>query len=95
MFFANNTIEQMYNEKKEGAVTDCYIKVSKEDLEKIDFFLKEKKITLKTKLETNKLEFSEKERFYLSLFGCVLLTLIFVSIFFGLSWFIALTITNF
>lgn len=42
MFFANNTIEQMYNEKKEGAVTDCYVKVSKKDLEKIDFFLKVK-----------------------------------------------------
>ncbi|WP_261530512.1 hypothetical protein [Campylobacter lari] len=58
-------------------------------------YLEKKKITLKVKLETNKLEFSEKERFYLSLFGCVLLTLIFVSIFFGLSWFMALTITNF
>ncbi|MCV3349064.1 hypothetical protein [Campylobacter sp. RKI_CA19_01127] len=58
-------------------------------------YLEKKKITLKVKLETHKLEFSEKERFYLSLFGCVLLTLIFVSIFFGLSWFMALTITSF
>ncbi|HEC1748920.1 TPA: hypothetical protein R1707_001661, partial [Campylobacter lari] len=43
-------------------------------------YLGKKKITLKAKLETNKLEFSEKERFYLSLFGCILLILIFVSI---------------
>ncbi|MCR6574305.1 Uncharacterised protein [Campylobacter insulaenigrae] len=55
-------------------------------------YLEKNKITLKTEFKTSKNKFSEKEKFYLSLFGCVLLIFIFVCIYFTFSWLMTLII---
>lgn len=54
------------------------------------FYLLKNKIVLELKLETREIEFSEKEKFYLSLFICVALVFVVVGGFFILFWFLVL-----